>query len=173
MGLVTLRYPRVDDVQALLDFINPVSAEQTFIMFQGVQLTLEQEREWLAGRLAAIRSGDAVFLVLDTGERIVGTGAVYRKPLAESHVGVFGITVSQDFRNIGLGRELMRRTLAEAEAHLEGLKIIELSVFANNERAHRMYLREGFVEHGSLPGGVQHRDVCVDHILMHRVVDRD
>jgi RimJ/RimL family protein N-acetyltransferase len=62
--------------------------------------------------------------------------------------------------------------IAEAEAHMEGLRIIELSVFANNERAHRLYQNQGFIEFGRLPGGILRRGEYVDHIYMYKPVSR-
>lgn len=171
LGEVTVRYPESGDVEALLAFINPISAEQTYIMLQGEQLSFEQERAWLDDRLASMASGDTVFLILDTGSDIVGTGAICRKPLAEDHIGVFGITIARAYRGIGLGKQLMRSTIREAMTHIDGLKLIELSVFANNGLAHRLYIEEGFVEHGRLPGGIRHRGQYLDHILMHRLVE--
>lgn len=167
---VVFRYPRNGDAPALLDYINTLSRERTFIGFQGEQLTLEQEAAWLQSRLETIAAGRGVSILACEGDDVIGTAVVDCKPLAESHIGVFGIAVAAHRRGLGIGSLLMDVTIAEAERLLDGLRIIELSVFGNNPRAQRMYAEKGFVQFGQLPGGFRHRDQFVDQILMFRGV---
>jgi RimJ/RimL family protein N-acetyltransferase len=172
-GEVILRYPKQGNAPALLEYINTVSREQTFILFQGEQLSLEHEEAWLRDRLAEIAAGTNVTLSAWSGNRVIGTTGIALKPLAERHVGAFGISVAADFRGLGIGTKMMESVIAEAEAHFAGLRIIELGVFANNDRAYRLYQKQGFVEFGRLPGGMLHRGEYVDHILMYKTVKRD
>ena len=44
--------------------INTISKEQTFILFQGEEITLEAEEKWLEGELKKIKEGKAVQLLL-------------------------------------------------------------------------------------------------------------
>ncbi len=170
-GEVVFRYPLEGDAPALLEYINTVSREQTFISFQGEQLSLEQEIAWLRSRLEVIAAGGGVSILACEGNDVIGTSAVDSKPLAESHIGVFGITVAAHRRGLGIGSLLMDLTIAEAERRLNGLRIIELSVFGNNPRAQRMYSDKGFVQFGRLPEGFRHRGAFVDQILMFRRVE--
>lgn len=170
-GEVIIRYPHPDDVHALLTFINTISLEQTFIHFQGEQLTLEQETAWLADRHSAISRGDAVLLCALHDNQVIGTTGVERKRQAESHIGVFGISILQPYRGQGIGTAMMNAIFQETRQTMPGIQIIELSVFANNTGARNLYRRQGFIEHGNLPGGIRHRDDYVDHILMHRRLD--
>src|SRR6187200_3392825 len=62
-GDVTVRYLDSGDAPALLEYINALSAEQTYLLVQGEQLTLEQEEAWLSMRLDEIASGEFVHLV--------------------------------------------------------------------------------------------------------------
>lgn len=169
-GEVAIRYPRPDDLSALLDFINALSREQTYILFQGEQMTLEEEEAWLSARLKELADGRAVSLCVIHAGTVIGTAAVTLKGLAERHVGVLGISVQAGYRRLGIGAALLDAVLSEAETKLEGLRIIELGVFGNNPVARKLYESRGFIEHGTLPGGVRHRDAFVDHILMHRRV---
>lgn len=168
MGEVIIRYPQTEDVHDLLTFINTISLEQTYIHFQGEQLTLEQETSWLADRLSAISRGDAVLLGAFHEEQVIGTTGVERKRQAESHIGVFGISILQPYRGQGIGTAMMNAIFQETRQTMPGIQIIELSVFGNNEGARNLYQKQGFIEHGNLPGGIRHRDQYVDHILMHR-----
>lgn len=170
-GDVVIRYLKEGDAAAMLRFINDLSRERTFILFQGEQLTLAQEEAWLQERLAEIRSRTGISLGAFCGEDAIGSTGVILKPLAERHVGVFGLSVSRPFRGMGIGAALFDAAIAESIAQLEGMRIIELTVMAPNEVARQLYRSRGFVEHGALPRGVRYRDTLVDHILMHREFD--
>jgi putative acetyltransferase len=172
-GDVTIRYPRHGDAPALLAYINTLSVEQTFLLVQGEQLTLEQEQDWLRNRLEEITSGDLVHLLLVAGDRVVGSAGVSRGKGIERHVGTLGIALSADFRGIGLGSRLLQAILGEAERQLDGLRIVQLHVFGNNDLANRLYVKHGFIEFGRLPGGVLHRGQYVDGVYMYRPVGSD
>jgi len=65
---------------------------------------------------------------------------------------------------------LLQLVIDEAERRIDGLRLIQLHVFGNNELAYRLYLNHGFIEYGRLPGGVLHRGQYVDNISMYRPV---
>ena len=166
----TIRYLAPGDAPALLTYINTLSSEQTFILFQGEQLSLAQEEGWLQERLDGLADGDDVTLMAELGNEVVGIAGATRKPLVERHVATLGLSVAAPFRGQGLGTTLFRRLVTEATTHLPGIRLLELSVFGTNNRAEQLYRREGFVEHGRLPGGVLHRGEYIDHVFMHRDV---
>src|SRR5215204_252576 len=119
-GEIVIRYPAEGEAPALLEFINTISREQTFILFQGEQLTLEQEETWLRDRLAEIAAGTGVTLAAWTEDRVIGTTGVALKPLAERHIGVLGISIAAGYRGRGIGTKLLQAAVTEAETHLTG-----------------------------------------------------
>jgi len=171
-GTVTLRYPLPNDAPAALAFINAMSAEQTYILFQGEQMTLEREQAWLDDRLEKIAAGSGILLCAFAGDRFIGSTGIELGSLVSSHVGSFGIGLATEWRGMGIGERLMQAVIDEAERHLQGLRMIQLDVFANNERGIRLYRRMGFTECGRLPGAVLHRGEYVDLISMYRLVIR-
>lgn len=52
--VIHFRLLQPGDAQRVLDYFNPISAEKTFITFQGKQLTLKEEEEYLDGFLKKI-----------------------------------------------------------------------------------------------------------------------
>lgn len=44
---VSFRYPTINDAQILMDYINKISLEKTYILMQGVQKTLNEEKNGL------------------------------------------------------------------------------------------------------------------------------
>lgn len=167
---VSFRYPTIDDVQILTDYINKLSLERTFITFQGEQQTFEEEKKWLEDKLEKINKKECVFIMAFIDEKLVASSEITLKSLVEDHIGSFGITVDIDYRGEGIGRNLMELVVYESIKNIEKLKIIILGVFADNPIAQNLYKKLGFIEYGSLPEGIKHKDNFVDHILMYKKI---
>jgi RimJ/RimL family protein N-acetyltransferase len=104
------------------------------------------------------------------GKQMIGSAEIALNDGVLAHVGGLGISLAEGWREMGLGTILMRVLIESAETHLAGLRIIQLDVFANNERGRRLYQRLGFTEYARLPGAVLHRGQYVDLISMYRPV---
>ena len=48
---ILIRYPETGDLEEMLNFINELSDERTFIRYQGEHETLESEKKYLESRL--------------------------------------------------------------------------------------------------------------------------
>lgn len=165
-GSVILREPNLGDVEAALKHISALSAEHTFIMFQGEELTEPMERDWIVGRMNARATDNGVTLMAVAGDRIVGGSQVDRSVLASRHVGDLGISIAKDYRGMGLGRALMTALIDEARTTLEGLRMIRLDVFETNDVAQSLYKSLGFVEIGRTPGAIYRLGRYEDSIQM-------
>lgn len=167
---LTFRYPTIDDVEILKNFINKISLEKTFITYQGEQVSLEGETKWLNSKLEDIQNKKGVFVLAFIDDKLVGDSDIESGIFFARHVGNFGITIDIDFRGDGVGELLMDLVIKEAVKNIDGLKIIKLGVFSNNSIAQGLYKKMGFIEYGRLPGGVKHREDFVDEILMYKLV---
>lgn len=167
---IIIRYPKSEDAQLLTNYINTLSKEQTFVRFQGEQMSLEDETNWLKNQIKLIDNNLGILLVVESAGTIIANSNVTMLANVESHIGLFGISVSLSYRGEGLGHLLMKSTIDEAIATLPQMKIVYLSVFANNPIAKSMYEKFGFVQYGTLPEGVLHRGEYVDHIYMYKKV---
>ena len=167
---ILFRYPISDDLDILTEYINTLSVEQTYILYQGEQLTKEQEKEYLDKQLNRITKGKTVQLLVFTNSQLIGNSQIDLKDKIESHIGLLGISLSKDARGEGIGTVLMQKLLEEAKLNLRGLKIVILSVFANNPIAKKLYEKMGFKEYGNLPNGIVHKGEFVDHIYMYKEV---
>lgn len=167
---IIIRHVRQDDVERLRTFINTLSAEQTFITFQGEVVSVEEEERYIEAFINKVENHMAVKLLVFHGEELVGVSDIITKEKIESHIGVFGITLAKEWRNKGIGNFLMQLVLEEAKKNIVGLKIVMLGVFGNNPIAKKMYEKMGFKEFGMLPKGIQHKGELVDHIWMYREV---
>ena len=165
---ILIRYPTRNDASAMCEYINVLSKEQTFIRFQGEQMSLADETKYLNGQLKKIFKKQAIQLLVFCNNKLIGICAVDMKEKTESHEGVLGISIAKEYRREGIGKALMQLILKEAEKSISQLKIITLGVFGDNVLAKSIYEKFGFVEFGRLPKGVLHKGRYVDHIYMYK-----
>lgn len=168
---VSFRYPTINDTQILMDYINKLSAEKTFIFFQGEQQSLEDENKWLEDKLKKIEKYECVFIMAFIDNKLVASSEITLKALAENHIGVFGIAVDIDYRSEGIGKNLMELIIEESVKKIPNMKIINLSVFGDNAIAQNLYKKFGFIEYGNLPQGVRHKENYIDHIYLYKKIN--
>ncbi|HLA04326.1 MAG TPA: GNAT family protein [Patescibacteria group bacterium] len=165
------RYPERGDVVILTEYINKLSKEQTFIGFQGEQISQKQEKEYLNKFLKKIKNREAVQLYAFVGSELIGVSSIeLSERSVHKHLGAFGISIAKEYRNQGIGRKFMEKVMGEAKKNLPGLEIITLTLFANNPIALKLYRNFGFKEFGRLPKGVIHRGKFVDHLHMYKKI---
>ena len=83
---------------------------------------------------------------------------------AELYIGVL-----KQFQSIGVGRKMME--IADFWARKEGIERLQLSVFANNDKALNFYLKHGFEVEGTLKNGVKIADdEYIDEIIMGKMI---
>ncbi len=167
---LVFRYPAENDLRLLQEYINTLSKEKTFILFQGEQVSLEEEKKYLDSQLKAITENKAVQLLAFSEGILAGNTQINLQDKAVKHIGIFGISLAKEFRGEGIGTLLMKEIIKEAVQNLKSLKIITLEFFGNNFIAQKLYKKMGFVEYGNLPKGVTHRGKFVDHIYMYKEV---
>ncbi len=151
---VTLRSLKWEDLDSAVGFINGLVSERDedpgFGIISDKKQTRESEAVWLAERLAAIESGNAIDIVAEIEGRMIGNCEVLRgKTSDEHHHGFLGISVSKAYRDTGIGRELMKTIIEECRK--ADFKTMELEVFANNPRAIHLYKDVGFKQVGLIP----------------------
>ena len=166
----TIRDINSSDVPNLLDYINTLSREQTFILMQGEQKTLEDEQKYVNNLLKQMEANQTIALVVECEGNIAGHATLSLKSRVESHVGSIAISLAEKYRDQGIGKIFLTKLIELAKEKLVGLKILELGVFGNNLRAIHLYESLGFKQYGLLPGGIHHRGEYIDHILMYQNV---
>lgn len=165
-----IRYPKKDDLQALLTYANTLSHEQTFIRLQGEEITTKEESQFLNEHLKRIKKRKGVYLIVTSDNKIIGGSEISMKDKTENHEGVFGLAIAKDYRGQGLGKKLMELVLQEAEYQIPQLRIVTLELFANNPLAKKLYEKFGFKEFGRLPEGIAYKGGFVDSIYMFKKI---
>ncbi len=167
---IIIRYPHESDLMEMTQYINTLSKEQTCIRFQGEQMTIEGEERFLDQVLKDVEAHKVVYLAVFYQNALIGTSTIRMGENIEKHIGSFGISIAQGFREEGIGTLLMECVLNEAKQKLTNLRICTLSVFATNERAKHLYEKFGFKEYGTLPKGIQYKGDYIDHVYMFKTI---
>ena len=108
------------------------------------------------------------------GDRLAGIVGLAFEPRekARHKATLFGMYVSANFRQHGLGFELVQAALAEAQNH-PALKVVQLTVTAGNDAAFKLYERCGFIQFGLEPLAVRVGEEYFDKIHMWRELIRE
>lgn len=163
-----IRYPKTGDARTMLEYINTLSKEKTMILFQGEQLDLDFEINYVREMVKKFEEKHAVALLIIIDNKVIGSSTIEMKDRAERHKGEFGISIAKEYRGQGMGKLLMEKTIEEAEKMIPQLRLIILSVFAINETAIALYKSLGFIAYSLLPDGLIYRDKFVEQIYMYK-----
>ena len=165
-GVVTFREAGPGDAAAAMRYINALSNEHTYVLLQGEQMTLAQEAAWLRDRLDKMREKKCVQVFVSSGDEIIGSGVIERNGLVSAHTASLGVSISADWRGLGLGRRLMEIMIEQATITFSGLRLIRLEVFATNAPAIALYESLNFQHTGRIPGALMHGGQPVDELTM-------
>jgi L-phenylalanine/L-methionine N-acetyltransferase len=100
--------------------------------------------------------------------RIIGSADVFQYKGRRRHVGDIGMSVHDDFQRRGIGSALMAALIDVADNWLD-LKRLELTVYADNALAIRLYQKFGFEAEGTLRAYAFRAGQYVDSFFMARL----
>jgi len=160
---VILRTLKWEDLDDLIDMMNSLIEEGADITLNQ-KLTKEQETDWLARKLAEIEKGKAFMIGAEVDGKIVATSEFNLKSGYSTHVGDLGIVIRKGHRDVGIGSEMLKILVSQAEKM--GLKMLTLSVFSTNQRAKHVYEKVGFKEIGCIPNKFLKNGKFIDEIIM-------
>jgi ribosomal protein S18 acetylase RimI-like enzyme len=153
----------------MTEYMNTLSAEDTYISFSGEQLSVREEAEYLGSVFASAELGNMVKLFCECEGQIVGIADVRRelsRKERSKHVGIFGLTVAKEFRNDGLGETLAREAILHAQKEMPNLRLIWLHCFSINTAALHLYSKLGFSEVAKISGELLYKGEYIDGIQM-------
>lgn len=170
---IVIRYPTNSDLDSLLKFINELSKENTFVRVSGEIIDRDKEKKYIDTVLKGISSGNLVSLNSYVNGELAGGTSIERDTHGKArskHVGIFGISLLNQYRGEGIGELLMEYCLVEAQKQIEGIKLIRLDVYEPNVVAQNLYKKFGFVEYGRLPKGVLYKGNYYDELSMYKEI---
>lgn len=162
---VEFRYPTPDEFQTLWNFACDLAAEDTFIELSGPPPNEKEEKNWFAQMLKDVSNGDAIYVHAYVNDHFIGNGRILKGKYRHSHVGHMGISLVPEYREEGIGTELMKALIALAPSL--GMRILELSCYENNPRALHVYEKLGFQKIGIIPKAVAWKGGYVGEVKMY------
>lgn len=163
-----LRTPKWEDVDDLLELINSLVEEGAEIYRAEKIQSREVEIDWLSRALVSLEKDEVLYMVAEVNGKVVASSDVHTLGGYDKHVGVIGIVIKKDFRNLGIGTRMMQTLVDEAKK--KGLKVLTLSVFASNKHAIHVYENVGFVQTGMIPKKHFKEGKYIDEMIMTRVL---
>lgn len=169
--LVVLRALRKTDLDAVVRFANTLVREKKTNRELGVvsfdkRLTRKEERNFLRVITEGVRKGEVVSLGAFAEAKMVGHCDVRRRKSGDfRHAGTLGMVILQGYRGVGIGERLMIEVLRQALR--KGIWLVELTVFATNEKAIHLYEKGGFRKVGVVPNKFLRDGRHVDEVVMY------
>lgn len=158
----TLRPGRPTDGRALARLFADVRAEGRWLITTPGAVSEPSEAFWI-GEL--IRAEESLVLVAEADGEVVGNVLVsVDRGRATEHIGVLSICIAAEWRDVGIGTELISG--AQRWAADRGLRKVSLGVFPDNDRAIAVYERCGFVREGLRRQQYRSGDAYRDEVLM-------
>lgn len=165
---VALRTPRWEDLDDLLGLINSLVEEKADVL-RNEKISRQEEIDWLSKVLSRLEKDETFYIVAEIGGKVVAISEISKRTGYEKHVGVIGIAIRKGYREIGIGGEIMRTLIDQAQ--VMGLQVLTLTAFATNRRAIHVYEKAGFVKTGVIPKKRFKEGRYVDEIIMTKLLE--
>ena len=148
------------DIEGASRCVDVVARERAYIGFlEGP--ALEQSRSFWTPLIKQ----ELPYIVAADGAAIVGWCDVVPVPRPIfAHIGTLGMGLWPAYRSQGVGTRLM--ALAIEASRASGLERVELAVFADNQRARRLYAKMGFTVESTRPRRAKMDGRYRDEVLM-------
>ena len=157
---IELRIASPDDRDAILNFAR--SLPEADLLFLRVDITRpEAVDNWLAN----VAEGTTVSIIAYDGDAMAGYATVDRTPARWTRrVGELRLTVGQDYRGQGLGRQLSAKIFDIARSL--GLKKLVANMTPDQRGAQAAFRRLGFIPEALLTDYVEDRDGGLHDLVM-------
>jgi RimJ/RimL family protein N-acetyltransferase len=143
-GRVLLLRPALEqDAASLIQAIDSIAREEAYFIRSRFEADEQKQRAFIS---RARQEGNLVLVAVD-GRVVVGWLTLFRAQAEfQRHTAQLGMGVIRQYREVGLGAELMSYALRWAAKH--EIEKVNLAVRASNERAVALYSRFGFAREG-------------------------
>lgn len=166
---ITLRFPKWEDLDLMLAYINALSKEDTFISIgEGKEVTRKEQIAYLTNVFSQMEQGDMVQVIACYNDQLIGISEITRitKGIRQKHVGIIGISIAKEYRGDGIGKTLITTVLEEAKKIR--IRLVKLTVYSLNEQARRLYATVGFAEGGVIPGAILYKGDYIDEVHLYK-----
>lgn len=130
--------------------------------------TSDEPAEKIKNKIMNITSNDFWFVAEDN-HKVIGVSILNRHSNSrKKHVASITIMVDSNYNSNGIGTLLMKELINLSDNVIK-LKRLELQVFADNEKAIKLYKKFGFVKEGVQKYSAIKNGVYTDELIMARI----
>ena len=157
-----------DDAEKMISYLNLVGGESDNLLhgknefnvpIEGVKRKLAMSKE----------SQNSIVLIALENEQIIARAELDGYyPARIRHRAKFSISVRKDYWNQGIGTEMLKRIFEQAKKM--DLRIIELEVISDNERAINLYHKMGFADIGIYKDYFYVNEMFKDAVVMQKIL---
>ena len=165
---VVLRTPVWEDLDDFLELINSFIEERADIL-RTEKVSRDEEIDFLSRVLSRLEKDEMFYLVAEVDGKVVAVSEISKRSGYEKHVGVIGIAIRSEFRDLGIGTEMMNALVEQAQEM--GLKVLTLTAFAANKPAIHVYEKVGFLQTGRIPKKHFKDGKYIDEIIMTKLLE--
>jgi len=165
---VVLRTPVWEDLDDFLELINSFIEERADIL-RTEKVSRDEEIDFLSRVLSRLEKDEMFYLVAEVDGKVVAVSEISKRSGYEKHVGVIGIAIRSEFRDLGIGTEMMNALVEQAQEM--GLKVLTLTAFATNKSAIHVYEKVGFLQTGRIPKKHFKDGKYIDEIIMTKLLE--
>ena len=162
---VKIRSAEISDAKNLLKTIKKYIADSEFIpkLEEEIKLTTEQEEDWIS---SFIEKENSLLLVAEYENEIIGNIDITgNSRIIMEHTGVVGMGMLAEWRNSGLGTELMKHSILWAKEN-PILELLWLQVYTENELGVNLYRKMNFKENGIIKNFFKRDGKYYDNLTM-------
>ena len=157
----TLAWLTKKDALGILEVLSDVIKEDRYLFLNNPITDMKTQLEWFKQRT---KEG-MLYLTARVDGKLVGGATINPRTDKHRHLASYGIFIGKNHRNLGLGTLLTKEFIEIAKK--QELEILQLTVYASNERAFHVYKKCGFKEAGRWTKGIKFPDgTYTDEILM-------
>lgn len=148
------------DAEKILEYFKIVGGQTDNLSMgsEGLPYNVKQEMDMLE---RSKNNDTSTFLLATIDNEIIGIGNISGKiNKRSSHRATLGISVRKEYWNQGIGSDFMKKLIDFSKK--ADLKIIDLTVRSDNDRAISLYKKFGFEKTGIIPAFIQIDDKYID-----------
>jgi len=165
MKNITIRKAKIEDAQAVLQYLDQIGKESDNLTFgeEGIGYTLEDEEKMIQSYDENLNS--TMFIALDSNQIVSIGNLSASKRERTKHVSVLGISVLKSHWRQGIGKKMMN-TLIDFAKQAPDTKAVHLEVRSDNRIAIHLYESVGFKKNTTIPKMMFIKETYYDIDLM-------
>lgn len=162
---VRIRNAETYDAEKLLKTVKEYVNDSDYIpkLFEEIKITVEQEEDWIN---SFIQKENSLLLIAEFEGRIIGNLDITGNSREiMQHTAVIGMGILTEWRNSGLGTELLKHSIQWAKEN-PILELLWLQVYTENTLGLHLYRKMEFIENGIIKNYFKQNGKYYDNLTM-------